>query len=200
MAVFSSSKCLNEGRFCLHNCITGAPYEMTGQTLQSARVSFVNREHLMRVLRSNQEASLSAAEQLANACHIAYSHMILLSVSHSVSEKLARFLLGLSTAPGYSKMAANGVVPVELDLTHDEIAQTIGTARESVSRVLAKFRREHLAILTGSLLLVQNRIGLERIAGMRTDANQATGAAQISRRRRPVSVEGRALASGWAAQ
>jgi CRP-like cAMP-binding protein len=183
----------------LHNCITGTPYEMTAQTLQSSRVSFVNRENLIRVLHHNQEASLAAAKQLARTCHVAYDQIILLSASHSAGEKLARFLLGLCTAPGCPKMGSNGAMPVELDLTHDDIAQAIGTARETVSRVMAKFRRENLVILTGSLLLVLNRAGLEKIAGMHTDASEPTEATQASRRHRPLSVERRALAAHWSA-
>jgi CRP/FNR family transcriptional regulator, cyclic AMP receptor protein len=172
----------------LHNCITGTPYEMTAQTLQSSRVSFVNRENLIRVLRHNQEASLAAAQQLARACHIAYDQITLLSASHSASEKVARFLLGVSAAPGRSKMGSNGAMPVELDLTHDDIAQAIGAARETVSRVLGSFRRQNLAILTGSLLLVQNRAGLEKIAGMGTGESEPAETSQSSRKRRPGSV------------
>ncbi len=148
----------------LHNCITGDPYEMTAQTLQSSRVSFVKREDLMRVLRHSREACLSAVEQLGKTCHMAYSQISSLNLSHSVSEKLARFLLSLSAETGRSE----DVVRVEMDLTHDEIAQAIGTSRETVTRALASFRKRHLVNLKRSMLLVQNRAELEKIAGMET--------------------------------
>jgi CRP-like cAMP-binding protein len=178
----------------LHNCISDTPYEMTAQTILSSRVCFVNRENLVRVLHRHPEASLAAATQLAKTCHIAYDQIILLSTSHSAREKLARFLLALSTASAYPRMGSDAAVPVELDLTHDDIAQAIGTARETVSRVLAKFRRENLATLTGPLLLVLNRAGLETVAGMRADVRDSDDTTQALRRHGPVSVAGRPIA------
>ena len=70
----------------LHNCITGAAYEMTAQTLQPSRVTFVKREDLMGVLRHSREACLSAVEQLGRICHMAYLEIGSLNLSRSVSE------------------------------------------------------------------------------------------------------------------
>jgi CRP/FNR family transcriptional regulator, cyclic AMP receptor protein len=171
----------------LHNCITGAPYEMTAQTLQSSRVGFVKREDVMRVLRHSREACLSAVEQLGRTCHLAYSQVSSFNLSHSVSEKLARFLLSLSAEPGCSGKDRNVAMPVDVDLTHDEIAQAIGTSRETVTRALASFRNKHWANLTGSMLLLQNRAELEKIAGVGTSSEPAV-AASYSEKRGPVSV------------
>lgn len=172
----------------LHNCLTGAPYEMTAQTLQSCRVSFVKREDLMRVLHHNCDTCLSAAEQLGRACHMAYSQIGSVQLSHSVSEKLARFLLSLSAAPSPSPSGRNDGVRVEMDLTHDEIAQAIGASRETVTRTLAAFRRKHVAKLTRSMLLVQSHAELEKIAGITSNtADQDQGVAHRGKRG-PVGV------------
>lgn len=149
----------------LHNCITGAAYEMTAQTLQSSRVSFVKREDLLGMLRSNPEVCLSATRRLSKTCHEAYSQVGSIKFSHSASEKLARFLLTLSAESGLAKDSAD-VLRVEMDLTHDEIAQAIGASRETVTRALATFRNKQLANLTRSMLLVKNRAELEKIAGL----------------------------------
>ena len=154
----------------LHNCITGAPYEMTAQTLQSSRVSFVKRADLLCMLRSNPEVCRSAALQLSKTCHEAYSQVGDIKFSHSASEKLARFLLTLSAESGPAKDSAD-VLRVEMDLTHDEIAQAIGASRETVTRALAAFRNKQLANLTRSILLVKNRAELERIAGLSLSGN-----------------------------
>jgi CRP/FNR family transcriptional regulator len=156
----------------LHNCITGAPYEMTAHTLQSSRVSFVKREDLLCMLRSNPEVCRSAALQLSKTCHEAYSQVGDIKFSQSASEKLARFLLTLSAENGSPKAGA-GVLRVEMDLTHDEIAQAIGASRETVTRALAGFRNKQLANLTRSMLLVKNRAELEKIAGLDSPRNGA---------------------------
>jgi len=175
----------------LHNCLTGSPYEMTAQTLQSCRVSFVKREDLMRVLHQNCDTCLSAAEQLGRTCHMAYSQIGSVQLSQSVSEKLARFLLSLSAAPSHSAKDSNGGTRVEMDLTHDEIAQAIGASRETVTRTLACFRRKHVAKLTRSMLLVQSYAELEKIAGIASGSAGQTLAAPPSPKRGPVAVAAR---------
>ena len=155
----------------LHNCITGAPYEMTAQTLQSSRVSFVKREDLLRVLRSKPEVCLSATRRLSKTCHEAYSQVGSIKFSHSASEKLARFLLTLSAENGPGQDNSDAL-RVEMDLTHDEIAQAIGASRETVTRALAAFRKKQLANLTRSMLLVKNRAELEKIAGLAPGGNE----------------------------
>jgi CRP-like cAMP-binding protein len=148
----------------LHNCITGAPYELTAQTLQSCRVSFVKREGVMSLLRNNPAACLSATQRLSRTCHTALSEVG--SYSHSASERLARFLLTISAESNCREKNCNEATRVEMDLTHDEIAQAIGASRETVTRALAGFRKKQLANLTRSTLLVKNRAELEKIAGI----------------------------------
>jgi CRP/FNR family transcriptional regulator len=50
-------------------------------------------------------------------------------------------------------------------LTHEEIAQLIGTSRETVTRVLSEFREKKFAHLRGSTLMIMNRPGLEKLVG-----------------------------------
>lgn len=178
----------------LHNCITGAPYEMTAQTLQSSRVNFVKREDLLRMLRNQPEACLSATRRLSQTCHDAYSQVGSIKFSHSASEKLARFLLALSAGKGIEQDSPD-VLRVEMDLTHDEIAQAIGASRETVTRALASFRKKQLANLTRSMLLVKNRAELEKIAGM---APAAVELPPDSGKRGPVAAA-RASSTRWLA-
>ncbi len=180
----------------LHNCITGAAYEMTAQTLQPIRVSFVNRKDLLRVLHEDQEACLSAAEQLGRTCHLIYSEISSLKLSHSTKVRLARFLLSVSEEPGGSEKDCRHAARVELDLTHEEVAQAIGTSRETVTRALAEFRKKHLASLRRSTLLVQNRHELEKIAGLRSIRRELATLMPDPGKRGAVSVTGiRSLAT-----
>ena len=54
---------------------------------------------------------------------------------------------------------------VKLALTHEEIAQIIGTSRETVTRVLADFRKRQIAVLKGSTLTIRNKQVLEKLVG-----------------------------------
>jgi len=50
-----------------------------------------------------------------------------------------------------------------MTLTHEEIAQMIGSSRETVTRLLAEFRRKGLLQIVGSTLILRSRADLETI-------------------------------------
>ena len=164
----------------LHNCISGAPYEMTAQTLQASRVCIVKRDDLMRLLRSSSEACLAATQRLSRTCHDAYSQVGSIKLPHSANETLARFLLTLAADSGPDQDSSEPL-RVEMDLTHDEIAQAIGASRETVTRSLASFRKKQLASLTRSMLLVKNRTELEKIAGIAAASDESTPAREAEK-------------------
>jgi CRP/FNR family transcriptional regulator len=84
-----------------------------------------------------------------------------LGLSHSVSEKLARLLLEWASDGDETKDG----IRIKISLTHEEIAQLIGTSRETVTRVLGEFRDREFAQLRGSTLLIRNKAALEKLIG-----------------------------------
>jgi CRP/FNR family transcriptional regulator len=52
---------------------------------------------------------------------------------------------------------------VTLTLTHEEIAQMIGTSRETVTRLFADFKKRQLLQVKGSTLIIKNKAGLEKV-------------------------------------
>jgi CRP/FNR family transcriptional regulator len=50
---------------------------------------------------------------------------------------------------------------MKLTLTHEEIGQLIGLSRETVTRLLADFRKNQWLQVTGSTLIIKNRSALE---------------------------------------
>jgi len=145
----------------LHACVSGSPYELTAETIQPAQVNFVKREDFLKFLEQHGTACLQAAQHLSDNCHSAYDLIRSLGLSHSAGEKLARFLLELTADAENTREG----VRAKLGLTHEEIAQIIGTSRETVTRLLAEFRRKRYATLKGSTLLVHNRPALEKLVG-----------------------------------
>ncbi len=145
----------------LHATVSGKPYELTAETLQPCQLNFIKRDDFLRFLKDHADACLHAAEHLSTNCQNAYELIRTLGLSHSVSEKMARLLLewaddGESTKEG---------VRLKLALTHEEIAQLIGTSRETVTRILTDFRKKKFAEFHGSTLLIRNRAGLEQLIG-----------------------------------
>ena len=145
----------------LHATVSGKPYELTAEALQPCQLDFLKREDFMRFLQNHADACLNAAQHLSQNCEDAYEMIRSLGLSHSVSEKLARLLLEWASDGETTKEG----IRIKISLTHEEIAQLIGTSRETVTRVLGEFREHHLAQLRGSTLLIQNKVGLERLIG-----------------------------------
>jgi CRP/FNR family transcriptional regulator len=142
----------------LNGAVSGRPYELTVETLEPCQVNFIRREDFLRFLGEHGEASIRVAQQLSGSYHLACEQIRALGLSQSAPEKLARFLLNWS---GKGQQTQQGI-RVSLALTHEEIAQTIGSCRETVTRTLGDFKSKHYATLTGSTLVIQNKAALER--------------------------------------
>jgi CRP/FNR family cyclic AMP-dependent transcriptional regulator len=145
----------------LHACVSGLSYELTAETIQPTQVNFVRREDFLKFLHDHGSACLQAAQHLSDNCHSAYDLIRSLGLSHSAGEKLARFLLELSAEGEQTKEGLRA----KMGLTHEEIAQIIGTSRETVTRLLADFKRKKFATLKGSTLLIHNKPELEKLVG-----------------------------------
>lgn len=146
----------------LHATISGVPYQARAETMEPCQVNFVRREDFLRFLREHPEASIRAAQQLSHSYQAACEQIRSLGLTHSAQQKLANFLLEWSTKGQDSKQG----IRVKMTLTHEEIGQILGTSRETVTRTLGEFRSRQLAILRGSTLLIQNKLGLESLAAL----------------------------------
>jgi CRP/FNR family cyclic AMP-dependent transcriptional regulator len=144
----------------MHATVSGTPYEITAETGQPCQLNFVKRDDFLNFLQKHGDACLKAAQHLSKDCQSAYQQIRSLGLSHSAPERLARLLLEWTSA------SPEQVEPrVKLALTHEEIAQIIGTSRETVTRVLADFRKRQIAVLKGSTLTVRNKAVLEKLVG-----------------------------------
>ena len=52
---------------------------------------------------------------------------------------------------------------MKVPLTHEEIGQMIGTSRETVTRLMAGFRKQRFIETEGATLVVSNRVALENL-------------------------------------
>jgi len=141
--------------------ILGKPYEVSAETLEPSQMNFIKRDDFLKFLQNHADACLNAAQHLSENCQNAYEMIRSLGLSHSVSEKLARLLLEWSSEGEDTKEG----IRIKVSLTHEEMAQLIGTSRETVTRVLGEFRDKNLALLRGSTLLIKNKAALEQLVG-----------------------------------
>jgi CRP/FNR family transcriptional regulator len=137
--------------------ILGKPYEVSAETTEPAQVNFVSREDFLRLLSLHSDASMSAAQQLAKSYHAAQHEIRSLGLSQTTSEKLARLLLDWSET---GEETPKGI-RLKVMMTHEEIAQMIGTTRETVTRLLSDFKRRHVIDVKGSTFLIPKTSALQ---------------------------------------
>jgi CRP/FNR family transcriptional regulator len=98
------------------------------------------------------------AEQLSRNYYAAYEGIRALGLTNSPAERFAQLLLGWSNA------VSNGdPLQLKLTLTHEEIAEIIGTTRETVSRLFSQFKKKQLVQLKGATLIIRNKAALKEM-------------------------------------
>jgi len=140
--------------------ISGKPYEVRAETVDPCQVNFVRREDVLCFLRGNSDACLRAAMQLSDKYSSTCREIRALTLSHSTAEKLATLLLGWNSRNGENP----GAEPrVKLILTHEEIAQMIGTARETVTRIFSDWKKRQIVEVKGTTLVIRNKAALKAL-------------------------------------
>ena len=104
--------------------------------------------------------ALRVAQQLSHNYYSAYEEIRTLGLSSSPGQKFAKLLLGWSAERGDSTNSLH----LHLVLTHEEIAEMIGTTRETVSRLFADFRKRQFIQSKGTSLVILNKFALEGMA------------------------------------
>ncbi|MFZ0478012.1 MAG: Crp/Fnr family transcriptional regulator [Terriglobales bacterium] len=143
----------------LQSVVTDAPYELTAETLQPCQLAFIGRDQFLRLLRTHGDACLRATQHLSGDCQSAYEVIRSIGLCHSVAGKLARLLKQWSS----EGRSDDGVVRMKMALTHEELAQLIGSSRETVTRILGDFKRRGVVELHGATLLIRKPAALESL-------------------------------------
>jgi len=139
--------------------VSGRNYEATVELLEPSQANFIRRDDFLKYLKEHGEVALRVAQQLSQNYHSAYEEIRFLGLSHSTAEKVARLLLEWSQ----KGQAGKDGVRMKVTLTHEEIAQMIGTSRETVTRVFSDFKKRKLIEIKGSTLVIRNKPALEQM-------------------------------------
>lgn len=139
----------------LPGTVSGKLNEVTAEAVDEVSCNFIPREEFLQFLREHGDAAVQMAEILTAIYQSILHQVRCLGLSTSTAEKLARFLLDLPPEGTESTP--------QVPLTHREIAGMIGSSRETVTRMFARFKREHLVEIGSAGLRITNRAALEQI-------------------------------------
>jgi CRP-like cAMP-binding protein len=125
-------------------------------------VCFIPSEILISLVKSNANF---AFELLKLACHeLGEANSFITDIAQkTVRERLAEILLLLVNEFGVDNQQV-----LQISLTREELANIVGTATESVIRLLSEFKADKLVELNGRKIKIINIRGLEKISNVFT--------------------------------
>lgn len=147
----------------LSSTVSDSIYIATAEALEECEVNYVKNKDFLHFLEQNAEACLKAVKQLSQNYNLACLQICTIGLSGSVADKLATLFLGWCKA---SCEDSEGI-HLKISYTHEELAQMIGSSRESVTRQLKVFRDRNLITRKGSEIIIPDKKKLAEFVGVR---------------------------------
>jgi CRP-like cAMP-binding protein len=151
----------SEGDFFGEPCLLeGGPREEMAEAMDASVTVEIARERLDELLRSDGGAAYKFSRALIARRKDLETRVEQL-IFKDVGAKLAELLLNLGHEHGISDQ--RGTV-VGLKITHQEMANLIGSTRETVSLTLSQFKRKGLIQTEGRKVILSDTEGLKALA------------------------------------
>lgn len=132
-------------------------HDSYAETLEDSRIYQIGREAFHNFVRENPEFGLRLIQIIGVRLKQAQARIEDL-VFRQVPSRVARLLLTLAETHG--KVTPSGI-RVEFPLTHQEIADMVGSSRVTVTQILNKFRSSHWIEIESKRVTIHNLDALE---------------------------------------
>lgn len=125
-------------------------YGATATVLEDAKICFIPKENFFEVLQKNPVFMRKVVKAVCHEMGIMEDRMAELA-HKSVRERLAANLIMLKESYG---MEGEGSVLIDLALSREDLASIVGTATETVIRLLSEFKSDGLISFEGKRIRV----------------------------------------------
>ncbi len=134
----------------------------SAKVIEDCKVCFIPSEILVSFIKTNPTYAL---ELMKLACHeLGEANSFITDIAQkTVRERLAEILLLLVNDFGLDSQNY-----LRISLTREELANIVGTATESVIRLLSEFKTDRLVELNGRKIKILDKKGLEKISNVLT--------------------------------
>ena len=144
--------------------LSGLNYEVTAEAIEPTQLKHIPREDFLEFIQRHGEASLNAAQALSAEYRSAFFDVRRLALSESSAGRLASILLEWGRAASGGQSEIRSEMRFKMALTHEDLASLIGTTRETVTRMLGKFKRDKLIEVRGATIVILAPHQLELMA------------------------------------
>ncbi len=135
-------------------------YELMAETLEDSTIAVFRRTDILPMLRETPDAAIEMM-RLAGERRVQAETQLADLVFLEVPRRLAKLLLRLDEAHG-DKTGRIGV-PLRAKFTHQELANMIGSTRETTTLILNDFKRRGLLDFQGRRIILRDRGELESV-------------------------------------
>jgi CRP/FNR family transcriptional regulator len=122
-------------------------------------VKTVRRAEFLQFLQEHAEVGEHASKSLAKEYREAFLDARRLALSGSAAGRLGQLLLEWA----HTAACGRPELRFTMALTHEELANMAGTSRETVSRLLNQFERDHLITRRGATLTIVDPANLRQL-------------------------------------
>ena len=135
-----------------HALLAEDRYPDSAAALEKSKVAFIPKEDFLAVLERSEILSRRLLKTLSHEFAVLANSLSLFS-QKTVRERLALQLIVLREK--YKKNFKPGM-PVEINMSRDDLASLVGTVRENVVRILGEFKEKGIIITQGRKIIVQD--------------------------------------------
>jgi DNA-binding response OmpR family regulator len=129
-------------------------YNESATALEDTEISLIPREDFISLMHANRDVSSQLIKMLAS--NVSEKEEQLLNLAYySVRKRVANAILLLSDKEPEK----------EINILRDDLARIVGTAKESVIRMLTEFKEDGYLDITDGTILIKNRQKLENLPG-----------------------------------
>ncbi len=139
--------------------IAGDRHSTTAIALEDSTLYFIQRDAFFRLCAVNDSLIQKVLVILADELKSAQSNVVAMA-QKTTKSRLAGAILMLSEKYGLETDNAT----LRVTVTRQELADYVGTATESVIRILSEFRQERVIDITGRRIRILNRRALQSTA------------------------------------
>jgi len=136
---------------------------VTAETLSDCTIKTIPRADFIRVMKTNPDVSLITALAISREYQSAFLSARRLALHTSAAGKLASTLLDWARTDHGTNCPTPANIPISfhMQLNQEELGSMAGLSRETVSRILARFRREGLVDQSDDRITLNNPGRLE---------------------------------------
>jgi CRP-like cAMP-binding protein len=145
-----------------HALLSEEKFTDTASTIEESTISFIPKDDFLQAVQLSTILSNRLLKVMSHEFGVLVNGLVVFA-QKTVRERLALSLLVLRDK---YKKENQEEKPIELDLSRDDLSKFVGTARETLVRLLHDFKEEGLIETNGRKIILKDPLEISKIANL----------------------------------